>query len=45
MDPEVALWIKAAVISVTAGVIILMVYLIRERICLNKHERYKDIVR
>ncbi len=44
-DPEVAWWLKAAVLSVTAGVIILFVSLLRERIYLNKHERYKDIIR
>ncbi len=44
-DPEIAWWIKTAVAATVAGGIILLVSLIRERIYLHKHERYKDIVR
>ncbi len=44
-DPEIAWWFKAAVVSAVAGTIILLVSLIRERLYLNKHERYKDVIR
>lgn len=44
-DPGLAWWIKAAVVSGTAGLIILIVSFIREKLYLDKHERYKDIVR
>ena len=44
-NPELAWWIKAAIGSVTAGVIILLVSLVREKLYLDKHERYKDVIR
>jgi len=44
-DPDIAWWIRAAVVAVTAGAVILLVSLVRERIYLHKHERYKDIIR
>lgn len=44
-DPGIAWWIRASVAAVVAGAVILLVSLARERIYLNKHERYKDIVR
>lgn len=43
LDPEYAWWLKAAVMSVTAGSIILLVSVIREKLFLHKNERYKDI--
>jgi len=44
-DPETPLWLKAGIGALVAGTIILLVSLLRERFYLNKHERYKDIVR
>ena len=44
-DPSIAWWVKAAILSAAAGTIILLVSLIREKLFLNKHERYKDIIR
>ena len=44
-DPELVWWLKAAVISGTAGLIILIVSFVREKLYLDKHERYKDIIR
>jgi hypothetical protein len=44
-DPELAWWIKGAIVSVTAGAIILLVSLLREKLYLDKHERYKDVIR
>ena len=44
-DPELAWWLKSAIVAAVAGAIILFVSLIRERIYLNKHERYKDVIR
>lgn len=44
-DPGLAWWIKAAIVSATAGVIILLVSLVREKLYLDKHERYKDVIR
>lgn len=45
MDPNIVWWIKASTGAVILGAILLMVSIIRERIYLNKHERYKDIIR
>lgn len=44
-DPALAWWLKGAIIAVTAGTIILLVSLVRERMYMNKHERYKDVIR
>ncbi len=44
-DPNLAWWLKAAIISVTVGGIILLVSLLREKLYLDKHERYKDVIR
>ena len=44
-DPELAWWLKSAIVAAVAGAIMLFVSLIRERIYLNKHERYKDVIR
>jgi len=44
-DPAIAWWVKAAILSLAAGAIILLVSLVREKIFLNKHERYKDVIR
>lgn len=44
-DPELAWWLKGAIVSAVAGVIILLVSIIREKLYLDKHERYKDVIR
>lgn len=44
-DPGLAWGLKAAIVSVAAGVIILLVSLLREKLYLDKHERYKDVIR
>jgi len=44
-DPGIAWWLKAAIAALVAGSILLLVSLVRERIYLNKHERYKDVIR
>jgi len=43
MNPGYAWWLKGAVMCVTAGTIILLVSVIREKLFLHKNERYKDI--
>jgi len=45
MSPEIPLWIKLAGISFWAGCAIMLVSVIREKLFLHKHERYKDIQR
>lgn len=44
-DPGIAWWLKAAIVALVSGSIILLVSLVRERIYTNKHERYKDVIR
>lgn len=44
-DPNLAWWLKGAIISAALGLIILLVSLLREKLYLDKHERYKDIIR
>ena len=44
-DPGIAWWLKASIVALVSGSIILLVSLIRERIYMNKHERYKDVIR
>lgn len=43
LDPSVPLIIKAGMLCGLAGVIVLLVSLIRERLFVNKRERYKEI--
>jgi predicted anti-sigma-YlaC factor YlaD len=43
LDPSLPLIIKAAIICGLAGVIVLLVSLVRERLFVNKRERYKEI--
>jgi predicted anti-sigma-YlaC factor YlaD len=43
LDPTVPLIIKAAILCGLAGVIVLLVSLVRERLFVNKRERYKEI--
>lgn len=45
MSPDIPLWIKLAGISFWAGCAIMLVSVIREKLFLHKHERYKDIQR
>jgi hypothetical protein len=44
-DPGIAWWLKASIVALVSGCIVLLVSLIRERIYMNKHERYKDVIR
>lgn len=44
-DPDLAWWVRLAIGSAAAGVIILLVSLVRERLFLHKRERYKDVER
>ncbi|MCC5934049.1 MAG: hypothetical protein LAT75_06185 [Candidatus Cyclonatronum sp.] len=44
-DPELAWWLKAAVVMLVTGTLILLVSLVRERWFLHKQERYKNIIR
>lgn len=44
-DPQIQTWVKVSVLSLAAGILLLTVSLIRERIYLNKNERYRDIKR
>ncbi|AXJ00054.1 hypothetical protein CYPRO_0771 [Cyclonatronum proteinivorum] len=44
-EPALPFWVKAAVVLLTAGTLILLVSLARERWFTRKNERYKDIVR
>lgn len=43
LDPGVPLIIKAGILCGLAGVVVLLVSLIRERLFVNKRERYKEI--
>jgi len=43
LDPTVPLIIKAGILCGLAGVIVLLVSLVRERLFVNKRERYKEI--
>lgn len=43
VDVEIDWWVKLAIFSALAGVIILLISVIREKLFLHKSERYKDI--
>lgn len=45
INPDIPLWIKVAGISFWAGCAIMLVSVVREKLFLHKHERYKDIQR
>lgn len=45
MSPDIPLWIKVAGISFWSGCAIMLVSVVREKLFLHKHERYKDIQR
>jgi hypothetical protein len=44
-DSSIPLWVRLAGVSLAAGTIILLISVIREKLFLHKHERYKDIQR
>jgi predicted anti-sigma-YlaC factor YlaD len=43
MDPSMPLIVKGGILCGTGGVVVLLVSLIRERLFVNKRERYKEI--
>lgn len=45
MSPDIPVWIKAAGISFWLGCAIMLISVVREKLFLHKHERYKDIQR
>lgn len=42
-DPSTPLFIKAGILAVIAGVVVLLVSVLRERLYVRKRERYKEI--
>ncbi len=44
-DPTLAWFLKVAIIAILAGVVILIISVIRERIFLRKKDKYKEIIR
>jgi len=42
---ELAWWIKGSILAATAGIVVLLVSVIRERIYVRRRTRYKDVVR
>ena len=45
LSPDIPLWIKVAGISFWLGCAIMLISVVREKLFLYKHERYKDIQR
>lgn len=45
LSPDIPFWLKLAGISFWAGCAIMLVSVVREKLFLHKHERYKDIQR
>lgn len=45
LSPDIALWIKAAGVCLWLGCAIMLISVVREKLFLHKHERYKDIQR
>lgn len=45
MDPELPWWLKVAGVSLWLGGALLLISVVREKLFLHKHERYKDIQR
>ena len=45
IDPNVSLWVKIGVTGVGAGLIILLVSFVRERLFAYRRERYREVIR
>ncbi len=45
IDPSVSLWVKIGVTGVGAGLIILLVSFVRERLFAYRRERYREVIR
>jgi anti-sigma factor RsiW len=43
--PDLPLWVKGGIVALAAGVIVLLVSVVRERIYVRRRTRYKDVIR
>jgi hypothetical protein len=44
-DTEMPLYLKAAILATTVGVVVLLVSVVREKLFIGRTERYKDVER